>query len=80
MKRLVSIWRDSQPLPDEKSPNRIAVQSYGAGVWGPITVASGPFVDTPRWQQFLVDDRPRGDSLLAALKAGPVKPVMYGDA
>ena len=82
VKRLVSVWRDFDPLPGEKVPRRIAVDSYDLGYRGYTakTVADLVVVDTPRWQQFLIDDTPEGDRLLAALKGGPIRPAFYGNA
>lgn len=80
VKRLVDVWRDTSPLPGEKLPRRIAVDHYGLLGGRPKAVASVPFVDTDRWQRFLVDPCPEGDALLAALKRGPVKPSIRGDA
>lgn len=77
IKRLVSVWRDVEPLPGEKPPKRIAVDQYG---WQPTkVVASVPVLNTPRWQQYLVDKGHESDRLLAALKDGPVKPKIKGD-
>lgn len=78
VKRLVSVWRDCQPLPGEKAPTRIAVEYYGPGP--AKTVAEVAIVDTPRWQQFLIDDGPQADRLLAVLKDGPVKTALHGDS
>jgi hypothetical protein len=78
VKRLVSVWRDSKPLPGEKAPTRIAVDYYGCR--SPKTVTVVATVATPRWQQFIVDSSPEGDELLAALKDGPIEPGMRGDS
>ncbi|HSJ34188.1 MAG TPA: hypothetical protein VLB85_03965 [Acidimicrobiia bacterium] len=80
VRRLVEVWRDSDPLPGERQPKRIVVDHYGLGMSPPVTVASAPHGHTGRWQRFLVNAGPEGDRLLAALKLGPVKPAMSGDA
>jgi hypothetical protein len=80
VKRPVEVWRDFDPLPGESQPKRIVVDHYGLGMSRPVVVASTPHVNTGRWQRFLVNPGPEGDRLLAALKQGPVKPAMSGDA
>jgi hypothetical protein len=72
-KRRVSIFRDSWPV---KAPTRLTVDQYGPR--RAQVVASAPAFDTPKYQQFLVAPGPVGDRLLAALKEGPVKPVLRG--
>jgi len=81
VKRLVNVWRDSLPLPGEPSPRRIEADSYSFGLNGvPPTVASIKTGNAPRWSQFLVNEGPHGDALLALLKQGPVTPEIIGDA
>lgn len=78
VKRLVSVWRDSKPVRGEKSPARVAVDSYGKMTASPV--ASVPIVSAARFQQYLVDDGPDGDRLLDVLQQGPVKVRPRGDA
>ena len=80
VERVVNIWRDSNPLRGEKSPDRVAVEEYGAGRMWSKTVATTAIFDTPRWQQFLIEETPEGNRLLAALKGGPIKPTWRGDS
>lgn len=80
--RRVSVIRTSWPVRGEKAPRRVAVMDYGIGMTGggPRPVASVPHVDTPRWQQFVIEDTPDGEKLLAALQKGPAKVRPRGDA
>lgn len=67
IKRVVNVWRDSDPLPGEKPVRRIKVDDYHSGL-PPTTVASVALVETPRWRQFHLPPGRQADKLLAALE------------
>ena len=76
---MVNVTRDSKPMPGERAPAKVAVEAYATGHY-PKVVAEGAFGVSPTRQQFLVDEGPWGDRLLAELKRGAVKPMPQGDA
>ncbi len=77
---IISVWRDSAPLPGEKPIGRVLVSSNARyhSRKRPEVVADFAHFSLPRLQKFLVERTPEADRLVAALRQGPITPTYVG--